>query len=485
MTATSTAAESIEAKRQRLREILRQRAAQSKRYPLSFPQQRLWFLWQLQPESSAYNCPGAIRLTGSLDVAALRASLGEVVRRHEMLRTTFPLVDGEPVQSVTPSLEVALPIVDLSGARDREKLALTVADQQAHRPFDLTRGPLLRTLLLRLSPDEHLMVLIVHHIISDGQSFAILIQELTTLYCACVEGRASPLRELPLQYGNFAQWQHAWLNAQAFAEQMDYWRQQLKNMPTLVLPGSGRSRNDGRRYGEQRWFLFPAELSYRLKSLANKSNVTLFMTLLAGLQTLLYRYTGQSEFAIGSPIANRRHTETEGLIGFFVNMLVLRADLSGNPSFRDLLKRVRETCLEAYAHQDVPFEKIVKELASGRSARSTPLLSVVFALENAPRKAINLPGLSTGRSAMLHGCARFDLTVLLVDMPDGLEVTVDFDRELFTISEMDMLVRRFETLLKAAVDNPELRLLDIPLTINSAETLTPIQADDFDFQFDI
>lgn len=481
MTSTVATAESIEAKRERLREILRQRAGQAKLYPLSFPQQRLWFLAQLQPESAAYNCPGAIRLKGRLDVAALRTSLSEVVRRHEVLRTTFHIVDGEPVQAVAPPSEVALPIVDVSGARDAEKLARPVADDQAQRPFDLTRGPLLRALLLRLSDDEHLMLLILHHIAGDAWSFGILIQEVTTLYVARLEGRASPLPELRWQYGDFARWQRGWLKDQAFVEQMDYWRRQLQNLPPLVLSTRPHRSGGGVRYGERRWFQFAPDLSRALKSLANESRATLFMTMLAGFQALLYRYTGQPEFAIGSPIANRKYAETERMIGFFVNMLVLRADLSGNPTFRTLLGRVRETCLEAYAHQDVPFEKIVEELAPQRSGGSTPLLDVVLALESAPSEAINLPGLATGRAALPHGYARFDLTVLLVDMQGGLEVTVEFDRELFAAAEMDLLVQRFERLLTAAADNPDLRLLDIPLTVTPTDNLAPVQADQFDF----
>ncbi|HWL74560.1 MAG TPA: condensation domain-containing protein, partial [Burkholderiaceae bacterium] len=318
--------------------------------------------------------------------------------------------------------------------------------------------------------------------IGDGWSFGILIQEATTLYRDRRAGRAWHLPELRLQYGDFARWQRQWLNDHAFIEQMDYWRRQLKDLPPLALTANSRKAKSSMRYSVRRWVQLPAELSHRLKALAAESHATLFMTLLAGLQTLIYRYTGQPEFAIGSPIANRRHAETERLIGFFVNMLVLRTDLSGNPSFCELLRRVRQTCLEAYTHQDVPFEKIVKELAPERSSGGTPLLDVVFALENGPRReVVNLPGLATGRAALPHGYARFDLTVLMVDMPAGLELTVEFDRELFAASEMDLLVRRFEALLRAVAEKPELRLLDIPITSNSTGSLSPIQADNFDF----
>lgn len=481
MTSVVATAESIEAKRMRLREMLGQAAQRRKVYPLSFPQQRLWFLAQLQPGSAAYNCPGAILLKGSLDIPALRASLSEVVRRHEVFRTTFHIIAREPVQVVGPASEVPLPIVDVSGARDAERLAGALADEQARRPFDLSRGPLLRALLLRLSEEEHLMLLIVHHITGDAWSFGILIQEVTALYLARLEGRASPLPELRLQYGDFARWQRERLKDQSFVEQMAYWRRQLKDLPPLVLSTRPRRTRSGGRRGERRWFQFAPGLSIALKSLSNESNTTLFMTLMASFQALLYRYTGQPDFAIGSPIANRRHAETERLIGFFVNMLVLRANLSGNPTFGDLLARVRETCLEAYANQDVPFEKIVEELAPERSGDNTPLLDVVLALESTPREITNLPGLATGRAALLHGCSRFDLHALLVDMPGGLEVTFEYDRELFAAPEIDLLVQRFESLLTAVVENPDLRVLDIPLTLTAMDNLTRVQADQFDF----
>jgi hypothetical protein len=481
MTSVVATAESTEAKRERLLEILRQKARATKFYPLSFPQQRLWFLAELEPQSASYNCPGAIRLKGRLNVAALRASLNEVVRRHEVLRTTFNIVEGEPVQTVSPRCEVSLPIVDLSAAPDAEELTYPVAEEQSRRPFDLMRGPLLRAFLLRLSDDHHLILLIIHHITGDAWSFGILIREVTTLYDAHVQGRKSPLPELRLQYKDFAQWQREWLKHQTFVEHVDYWRRQLENLPPIVLSTRQRKSGGEVRHGERHWLQFAPDLSHTLKSLASGSGATMFMTVLAGFQALLYRYTGQHEFPIGSPIANRKHVETERLVGFFVNMLVLRADLSGNPTFRELLSRVRETCLDAYAHQDVPFEKIVEELAPQRSGGSTPWLDVVFGLASPPREMINLKGLTTGRVALRHGYARFDLTVSLVDMPDGLEVTAEFDRDLFTLAEIDLLVQRFEGLLTRASNNPDLRLLQIPLSLAPANNRIPVQLDQFDF----
>jgi non-ribosomal peptide synthetase component F len=366
-------------------------------HQLSFAQARLWFLEQLEPGNFAYNIPAGVRLTGSLHVMALKQSLNEIVRRHEALRTSFTTVNGEAVQVITQTSTLLLPIVNLSELPQAEQQAEVerLATAAAQGSFDLAQGPLLRATLLQLNETEHILLLTMHHIVSDGWSMGVFIRELAALYCAFSNEKPSPLPELPIQYADFAHWQRQWLQGEVLEEQLSYWKQQLNNAPPVLELPTDRPRPPIQSYqGAIASLVLCESLSQKLKFLSQRSGVTLFMILLAAFQTLLYRYTGQSDICIGSPIANRNRSETEGLIGFFVNTLVLRTDLSGNPSFQELLGRVREVALGAYAHQDLPFEQLVEALQPERSLSHQPLFQVMFILQNSPMPSLELPGLT-------------------------------------------------------------------------------------------
>jgi len=343
-------------------------------FPTSFAQQRLWFFDELERASSVYNIPSAFRLTGPLNVAALEQSLNEIVRRHETLRTTFAVEDGQPMQVIAPALAVTLGVVNLRelGKIEREAEARRLAAEEAQRPFDLAHGLLVRLSLLRLDEEDHVLLLTMHHVVSDGWSMEVFFRELSVLYEAFSARKPSPLPELPIQYADFAVWQREWLRGEVLQAQLFYWRKQLDGAPAVINLPSDRHRPALQSYrGERQSFELSKELTHGLKALSRKEDVTLFMALLAGFQTLLHRYTGQDDIAVGSPIANRNRAEIEGLIGFFVNTLVLRTDLSGNPSFQELLRRIREVALAAYAHQDLPFEKLVEELQPKRDLSRT------------------------------------------------------------------------------------------------------------------
>ena len=317
---------------------------------VSFAQARLWFLEQLEPGSSAYNIPAAVRLTGSLDVAVLEQNLNEIVQRHEVLRTTFGMVSGEPRQVIAPALALTLRWVDLRDLPEAQQEIQVdrLATEEAQQPFDLAKGPLLRATLLHLGEAEHVLLLTMHHIVSDGWSMGVLIRELAALYQAFSTGKPSPLPQLPIQYADFAHWQRQWLQGEVLAAQLSYWQQQLTGAPALLELPTDRPRSAIQTFrGATQFLALPEPLTQKLKTLSQRSGVTLFMTLLAAFQTLLYRYTGQEDICIGSPIANRNRSETEELIGFFVNTLVLRTDMSENPSFQELLGRVREVTLGA------------------------------------------------------------------------------------------------------------------------------------------
>src|SRR6185369_969547 len=341
--------------------------------PLSFAQHRLWFIDQLDPGSPLYNLPVALGVEGPLDAGVLALCLGEIDRRHESLRTVFPVSDGgggEPVQMIRPATPFVLPVADLSGLPEsrREAVALCLAGEEAGRPFDLTSGPLLRGVLLRLAADDHVVLLTLHHIASDGWSMGILVREVAALYAAFAAGLPSPLPELPVQYADFAVWQHSWLHGEILENEISFWRRQLADLPPLLELPTDRPRPAAQSYrGATRPVLLPAALAGPVAALARREGATLFMVLLAAFEVLLARASGQDDLAVGSPVAGRNRVETEDLIGFFVNTLVLRGDLTAEISFRELLLRTRETALAAHLHQDVPFEKLVQELAPERS----------------------------------------------------------------------------------------------------------------------
>ena len=440
--------------------------ARDQALPLSFAQQRLWFLAQLEPTSSFYNIPVAVRLRGRLHTDALRRTLNEVVRRHESLRTTFPTVDGQPRQAIAPTLELDLALCDLGHlpAPEREAEALRLAREEARRPFDLAEGPLFRAGLLRLQADEHVLLATMHHIISDGWSMSVLVREVGALYRAFAEDRPSPLAELPLQYADFAVWQREWLTGEVFETHLAYWRKQLGGeLPVLkLLTDTPRPQVQSFR-GASVSTHVPAGLLAALNALCRQEGATLFMVLLAAFKVLLARYTGQTDVVVGSPIANRNRVELEPLIGFFVNTLVLRTDLAGNPSFRELVRRVRAVTLEAYAHQDMPFERLVEQLQPERSMGSNPLFQVMFQVENTPKEALPLPGLTLSPVEVERVTSQFDLTLEVMETETGLLVVAEYSTDLFRAETVAALLRHWQVLLHGIVKQPDGRILELPL----------------------
>ncbi|GET42320.1 condensation domain-containing protein [Microseira wollei NIES-4236] len=389
-------------------------------FPLSFAQARLWFLDQLEPGKPFYNISSALLLKGSLNLAALEQSLNEVIRRHEILRTSFRTVDGQPVQVIEPNLKLTLNVQDLRQLPpiEQQQTLQQLIAQSANQPFDLTQLPLLRVSLLHVGESEYVMLLVMHHIISDGWSMGVLIREMVALYKAYGAGKSSPLAELTIQYVDFAVWQRS--QKEAIASQIAYWKQQLSgNLPVLQLP-TDRPRPPVQSFqGARQSLLLPKALTAALKKLSQQENATLFVTLLAAFQTLLYRYTNQEDICVGSPIANRNRVEIEGSIGVFVNTLVLRTALAGNPSFRELIGRVREVALAAYSHQDLPFEKLVEELQPERDLSRNPLFQVMFALQNAPMPEIKLEGLTIDSLNVESNRSQFDLSLTIVENSQG------------------------------------------------------------------
>jgi amino acid adenylation domain-containing protein len=438
-----------------------ERAARDGELPLSFAQQRLWFLNQLEPESAAYNIPEAIRLKGVLDREALARSLAEIVRRHEVLRTTFETREGRPAQVIHAAEGLALPLVDLGavGREEREERVRRVAEEERLRPFDLERGPLVRAHLLRLAEDEHVLLVVMHHIVSDGWSMGVLVGELSALYGAFASGEPSPLEELPVQYADYAAWQRAWLCGEVLEEQLAYWRKRLAGAPPLLELPADRPRPavpTGR--GARHAFTLPPELSDAVRRLSRREGATTFMTLLAAFQTLLHRYTGREDIVVGADVNNRRHAETERLIGFFINMLVLRTDVSGNPTFRELLGRVRETALGAYAHQDTPFERLVEELQPDRRAGHSPIFQVVFNFVGAPPGELKLKGLTLSPQEFGLGEVRFDLSLFMWDRADALGGMWTFSTDLFEQARVERMHGHFEALLASVVAEPGARV---------------------------
>ncbi|RJS13574.1 non-ribosomal peptide synthetase, partial [Corallococcus sp. H22C18031201] len=410
--------------------------------PLSFAQQRLWLLDQLEPGSASYNLPAGLRLRGTLDVEALRRAFEALVVRHEALRTTFTEQGGQPAQRIHAARAWPLPITDLSSvpAEQREAQARAMVASEARRPFDLTHGPLLRTSLVRLDTQEHLLLVTMHHIVSDGWSMGVLVQELASLYAAFSTGIEPRLAPLPVQYADFASWQRQWLQGEALEAQLGYWRQQLSGAPpALELPtDKARPPVQSHRGGDVS-LTFSSELTESLKALAQREGATPFMVLLAAFQVLLSRYAAQDDISVGSPIAGRTHAETEGLIGFFVNTLVLRARMTPEMTFRELLAQVRTTTLSAYDHQHVPFEKLVEILQPARDLSRSPLFQVMFALQNAPAESLRMPGLSFQPLPLDGYSAKFDLTLALQESPRGLVGTLEYSTDLFeqrTIARM-------------------------------------------------
>jgi amino acid adenylation domain-containing protein len=434
--------------------------------PLSFAQQRLWFLDQLEPDRSLYHISKAVHMSGVPNVEALQRALNSIVSRHEALRTNIIADDDQPVQVIRAPQTVALSVIDLRGwdgaARVAELQRWLV--EESRRPFNLACDLMLRTVLLRLADEEHILLLVMHHIASDGWSMGILTWELSLLYNAGATGRAAALPELPVQYADYALWQRQRLQGEVLESQLGYWKRQLAGAPAVLELPTDRPRPAVQLYrGAHQSLTLPSTLSTAFKSLSQREGVTLFMTLLAAFQTLLRRYTGQDDIVVGSPIAGRIQPETKDLIGFFGNTLVLRTDLSGNPTFRALLHRAREAALEAYTHQELPFEKLVEALQPERTLSYTPLFQVMFALQNATQAALELAGLALQPMDIERETAKFDLSLIVSEEGTGLRARLAYNTDLFDAATMGRLLGHFRTLLEGIVAAPDTPIAQLPL----------------------
>ncbi|MFP5270445.1 amino acid adenylation domain-containing protein [Coleofasciculus sp.] len=429
--------------------------------PLSFAQERLWFLHQLEPTTATYNMHAAVRLTGVLDIQALEDSFNEIVRRHHVLRTNFTVVDGQPVQVIAPTLTLTISVVDLQGLSETEREAQVrrQAKGEALFPFDLAKGALLRIKLLKLNASEHILLFTIHHIVCDAWSLGVLIREFTQLYEAFVNGKPSPLPELPIQYADFANWQRQWLQGEVLDAQLSYWQRQLAGIPaTLSLPIQRQPPAIPTFGSANQSFHLSSATSEQLQTLSRQEGVTLFMTLLAAFQTLLYRYSHQKDIVVGTDVANRNRQDIEPLIGFFVNLLVLRTDLSGNPSFRELLEQVRDVALAAYEHQDLPFAKLVEVLRPDRNSSHTPLFQVLFVLQNAPLPDLDLSGLTVKPVEINTEIARFDLALFMEQTDTGIIGTFKYNTDRFEAKGITQFCHQFETLISRILKNPDTRI---------------------------
>ena len=438
----------------------------SNRYPLSFAQERLWFMDQLAPGNSFYNIPIAVRLVGELDERVLSQVVNEVVHRHEVLRTTFATVDSVQVQNVATELAVALPMEDLTDMPEgeRERRAQELVQTEAQTPFDLGTGPLLRVRLLRLTATEHILLFTVHHIVADGWSMGVLVQEVAALYTAYVQQQPSPLPKLAIQYADFAHWQRQWLSGSVLQQQLTYWTEHLAGAPTLLNLPTDRPRPSVQSYrGATHSFTIAAPTVTGLYRVSQQAQATLFMTLAAALNVLLARYSGQTDICIGTPIANRTRAELEPLIGFFVNTLVLRTQIDRTQSFVTLLEQVRTTALQAYAHQDLPFEHLVEAVNPTRQLSHTPLFQVMLVLQNAPMDSLRLPGLTLSSMQVEGTTAQFDLTVDLVEAEGQFYGTVGYSTDLFDTATIERLTSHYIRLLDGIVADPTVRVRDFTM----------------------
>ncbi|MBA2682590.1 MAG: amino acid adenylation domain-containing protein [Ktedonobacteraceae bacterium] len=452
-------------------EPIRRQARSTRSFPLSFAQLRLWFLDAFEPNSSVYNMPYALRLRGPLRPEILQQAIEVMTARHETLRTTFVAVEGEPQQVIAESGEVAIPLVDLQalGQDESEAEVVWLASMEAHRPFNLARGPLLRITLLRLRREEHILLLTLHHIISDAWSSGIFMREFFTLLASLTQGVVATLPELPIQYADFAQWQRQSLQGHALEAQLSYWKSKLTDVPMLQLP-TDRPRPPVQTFqGAAESLALSEELTKALQAFSRQEGVTLFMLLLAAFKLLLYRYTGQQDIAVGSLIANRTRAEIEGLIGFFVNTLVMRTDMTGNPAFRELLRREREVCLEAYANQHLPFEQLVDALQPERNLSYSPLFQVMCTLQNKASTSSSLfspveqAGLDISFLETGTATTKFDLSLFISEHRHSLHMEVEYNTALFEPATIQRMLTHFRTLLQGIVEHPDDRLSALPL----------------------
>ncbi|MFN6559109.1 MAG: non-ribosomal peptide synthetase [Nostoc sp. ChiSLP01] len=440
--------------------------------PLSFSQQRLWFLDQLYHGSSFYNIPIAFHIKGQLNIRVLQQSLNEILKRHEVWRTTFIVVNGEPVQEIAPQLTWDLPIINLEhlSGKDWESEVKQLVAESAKKPFNLAKELLVRATLLRLSEEEHILLVTMHHIITDGWSCGVFLRELSTLYAAFSTNQPSPLPELPIQYADFAIWQRDRIQGEFLATQLNYWKQQLKGeLPVLQLPTDRPRPNVTTFTGAKQYFTFSKALTDALRQLSQQADATLFMSLLTAFNILLYYYTDQEDILIGSPIANRNRAELEGMLGLFVNTLVLRNNLSGNPSFRKLLHRVREVTLDAYAHQDLPFEMLVEELQPERDLNRNPLYEVMFVLQNSPVSVQEVSGLTLRTLEFDSGTAQLDIFLSMSESQEGLTGCLEYNTDIFDSTKITQFINNFQILLENIVTNPEQRLSELSLLTTSEQ----------------
>lgn len=451
-----------------------QRRSDQSSHPSSFGQDRLWFIHQWEPESPAYNLPQAVQLRGLLNIDALERSLNTIVQRHETLRTRFPVTEGQPSLAVDPALALRIPVEDLRALppADLEPALQRRLVEEARRPFDLAGGPLLRTHLFLTGPDTSVMLLTMHHIVSDGWSNGVLVRELGALYRAFAAGQPAQLPALPIQYADYAAWQRDWLQGTQLERQIRYWRNQLSGAPTKLelptdYPRPARQTYTGARHAVQ----IGREQTEALKRLSQREGASLFMTLLSLFEALLLHYSGQRDLLVGSPVANRNRAEVEGLIGFFVNTLVLRADLRGRPTFRELIQRARKTTLEAQDHQDLPFERLIEALGVEIDTSRNPLFQVMFALQNAPLPRLSSPELTIAPLEIDVGVALFDLSLDLYETPDGLRGWFEYNTDLFDAATVARMAGHYLRLADLLLDQPDQAVEQAPL-LSPAERAT-------------
>ena len=429
--------------------------------PLSFAQQRLWFLAQLEPNNPTYNIPEALRLQGKLNIGVLTQALEAIIERHEVLRTNFTTVADRPVQIIHPQINLELPIIDLTNLPQakREQEVTRLAEQEALKPFALERDSLLRVTLIQLDRLEHIILFTIHHIISDGWSTGILVREIATLYQAFLEEKSSPLPELPIQYADYAVWQREYLQEEVLDRQLNYWKQKLGGkLPMLALPYRQQQPAVKTNLSVSHKFALSPELTIALKQLSRQTETTLFMLILATLNTLLYRYTEQDDIVVGADIANRNQAATEDLIGFFVNLLVLRHDLSGYPSFKELLARVKETTLSAYAHQDLPYDRLVQELRSSQQVNQKSLFQVLLVMNNVPTLELELPNLTITSIDKVDSYAKFELVLFIAETESGMVGNWKYNSDLFAADTITKLANCYQALLQNIVSQPDIRI---------------------------
>jgi acyl carrier protein len=440
-----------------------ERVPRNQRLPLSFAQQRLWVLDQIEPNNPLYNIPRALRLTGDLNVEALKMALHCIVARHEVLRTTYGSEKGQPFQIIADELQQPLKLVDLSAlpSADREKQAHRLVNDEAATPFDLAKDPIIRHMLLKLDGEDHILVVNTHHIADDGWSTGILLRELTALYECALNGKPTQLPELAIQYADYAVWQRKWLQGEVLEQQIAYWRERLMGAPPVLSIPSDRPRLEKPTFrGAMHRFALSASLLESVRALSRQQSSTAFMTMLAGFQTLLLHYTKQTDIVLGTDLANRTTVQTEALIGFFVNLLALRTDLSGDPTFIELLARVREVALGAYAHQDVPFDKLVEELQPERSLSHNPIVQALFVQQNTPRSSKPMPGLTMNWFSM-DVPSKFDMALFVAETDNGVVGRWVYSTDLFDATTIARMAGLYQFVLERVTANPSLRLSEL------------------------